>query len=424
MTQDLEPRESGTTAQTKEPENKTGLDRLKDRLYRPGPLVVIFGLVMVVLALVIAFLITSEPPAPRIVQKAENNVLQAAPPSSEPHRVYEETFGHVLEEQVKQADFALLEALRKTGIDMQRLELSDVRIKEDNGRRYHYQELRIPGIRNRDKFLLTLQECLAKRVPGAFLAGDGSKVVNIDIDKVRTHSIYLDRSLPAPVYPAVKGPKLVIVIDDVGENLAVLKGLLKLNLPLVYAVWPMGSHTTESVRLIHKAEHDLIIHYPMEPKAYPKVDPGPGALFTSMKAGKIRKTMEKYMAMVPGAIGANNHMGSRFTESGPGMRVALSTFKKHGLFFLDSMTTPKSVARSVAQKIKIPFYKRDVFLDNVKEVPAIIHQLRKAERIAKRRGRAIAIGHNYAVTLSALRQWADLKDSSVLVLPLSRLQPE
>lgn len=422
MTHDLEPPKDGATENNTE--SMTGLDRLKQRLYRPGPLVVIFGAVLAALVLAIVLLVNSEPPEPPVVSAPEAVVLQATAPEEPGARVYEETFGHVLEEQVRQVDFALLEALRVTGVDMKQLELSDVRVKEDKGRSYHYQELRIPGLRGRDKFLLALQEALAKRAPKAFLTGDGDKVVNIDIDTVRTHRIYLDITVPVPEYSTTKGPKLVIVIDDVGENMAVLRGLLELDIPLVYAVWPVGSHTAESVRLIRKADMDLIIHYPMEPKGYPKVEPGPGALFTTMKPDQIRATMRKYMALVPGAIGANNHMGSRFTEYGKGMKVALSMFKNSGLFFLDSMTTPKSVGRKTASRVGIPFYRRDVFLDNVKEVPAIVHQLRKAERIAKRRGKAIAIGHNYKTTLSALRQWVELRDTSVQVIPLSKLRPE
>jgi len=106
------------------------------------------------------------------------------------------------------------------------------------------------------------------------------------------------------------------------------------------------------------------------------------------------------------------------------MRVALKEFKRLGLFFLDSMTTPNSVGRSVARSISIPFYKRNVFLDNVKDVSAIVHQLRKAERLALSRGHAIAIGHPHPATLAALRQWATHRSKRVSVIPISKLKPE
>ena len=70
-------------------------------------------------------------------------------------------------------------------------------------------------------------------------------------------------------------------------------------------------------------------------------------------------------------------MGSRFTGDETGMLTALGEFKKHGLFFLDSLTTPKSAARKAARKTAIAYYERDIFLDNVKDVNAIIHQLKK-----------------------------------------------
>lgn len=425
MNQDSGPLKDSEMGKSHNPEPQTGLDRLKYRLYRPGFLVSLFVVIFGLLALAIGVLLSSETPEPTVIAGSTPEVLQAvAPDSATTPRLYEEAFGSTLEEQVRQVDFALLETLRQSNVDMKSLKLSDVQVREHEGQTYHYQELHIPDVRNRDKFLLVLQSHLGARAPEAFLTGEDTNAITITVASVATHSIYLDMTVPVPTYPAIKGPKMVIVIDDVGENLAVLKGLLELDFPLVYAVWPVGSHTPESIRLIRKTEGDLIVHYPMEPKGYPKVDPGQGALYAAMSSKEIRRTLGKYLKLVPGAIGANNHMGSRFTESGPGMKTALSVFGDRGLFFLDSMTTPDSAGRKAARAVGIPFYKRDVFLDNVKEVPAIIHQLRKTERIAKRRGKAIAIGHNYSVTLSALRQWNDLRDPAVNIIPISRLKPQ
>lgn len=150
----------------------------------------------------------------------------------------------------------------------------------------------------------------------------------------------------------------------------------------------------------------MIVHFPMEPMGYPKVKPGDDALFVDMNAADIKNQIAKNLKIISEAIGVNNHMGSRFTANRPAMKVALEEFKKNGLFFLDSLTSTKSVGRSVAKSVGIPFYERDIFLDNVKDVTAITHQLKKSERVAMKKGYAIAIGHPYKETLMALRQWS------------------
>jgi len=106
------------------------------------------------------------------------------------------------------------------------------------------------------------------------------------------------------------------------------------------------------------------------------------------------------------------------------MKVALTEFKRRGLFFLDSLTSSKSVGRETARSTQIPFYERDTFLDNVKDVTAIVHQLKKTERVAHSKGFAIAIGHPYPETLSALKQWGATRDKSIKIIPLSHLSPE
>lgn len=416
----LEDSASGTN---NESDSETGLDRLKKRLFRPGPLLLIFGALFVALLVTIWLLLRSAPPAPPVVEETPAEIYKAASPDTS-ERVYEETFGNLLEETVKQVDLSLLETVRQSGVDMKNIELLDVHMDTRDNKEFHYQHLRIPGIKNKDKFLLSLQDHLKERVPKAFIKGQDTKRISIAIDGIITHDIDLDiQALPEPK-PVVHGPKLAIVIDDVGENMRVLNGLLKLDVPVALAVWPVSSHTQESVKLIKKTGHDLLIHFPMQPKGYPNVDPGEGALFTSMSFKKIKSTVNKYSKLVPGAIGVNNHMGSKFTEYRPGMIVAVREFKKMGLFFLDSMTTGKSVGRSVANAVGIDFYKRNVFLDNVKQVPAIMLQLKKAERIAKKRGHAIAIGHPYPATLAALQQWCVERDKSVRIIPLSTMQPE
>jgi polysaccharide deacetylase 2 family uncharacterized protein YibQ len=224
--------------------------------------------------------------------------------------------------------------------------------------------------------------------------------------------------------PRAEGPRLAIVIDDIGEDMKVLRGLVDLDFPVTLAVWPNASHTRESVKLIQAKGRDLIVHFPMEPMGFPTYDPGEDALFISMSDEAIRKRVAENLARIPEAIGVNNHMGSRFTSDPQGMKTALREFKSRGLFFLDSLTTGKSVGRSAARETSIRFFERDIFIDNVKDVSAITLQLRKAENVALKRGFAIAIGHPYPETLAALKAWHARKNPKVQLLPISFADPE
>jgi len=407
-------------------DNKTGLDGFLQRIYRPGPLVFLFTLAFLGLIFFGYFLLTEETPPPSVLASAP---APDTPPTIVPVKQapvvkeYEEETAE-MEDFVKQADFAILETLRELDVAMSDLDLVDVELRQHDGHSYHYQVLQLPRVTDRNIFLVTLRRHIFERLPDAVLLDNGDNEAIVQINHLPTHRLLLEAKPQVIARPEAKGPKLAIVIDDIGENHAVLKGLLDLDLPLTFAVWPHASHTEESVTLINKKKRDLIIHFPMEPKGYPRVKPGEDALFVNMTTDQIQKQIAVNLSKIPEAIGVNNHMGSRFTSFSPGMKTTLMEFKRRGLFFLDSMTSAQSVGRQTAQAVGIPFYKRDIFLDNVKDVNAIIHQLRKAERVATRQGAAIAIGHPYKATLAALKQWQAVRSSSIKIISLSQISPK
>jgi hypothetical protein len=131
----------------------------------------------------------------------------------------------------------------------------------------------------------------------------------------------------------------------------------------------------------------------MEPARYPSADPGPGALLL----GETRQTVQrKVRAMIdenPYATGANNHMGSRATQDRELMGWTMGVFKERDLFFVDSLTSPKSCAFELARENGLQAARRDVFLDNVDSADAIRAQFARLKRIARSNGTAIGIGH-------------------------------
>ena len=108
---------------------------------------------------------------------------------------------------------------------------------------------------------------------------------------------------------------------------------------------------------------------------------------------------------MPLATGVNNHMGSRATAEPETMLKVLQEVRRRGLSFVDSRTSPLSVADGLAAQLEIPHAGRDVFLDNNPTTAAILVQLTLAERLARRQGHALAIGHPYPTTLAVLERW-------------------
>ncbi len=159
--------------------------------------------------------------------------------------------------------------------------------------------------------------------------------------------------------------KVVIVIDDFGNNMKGTEQMLSLPIPLTAAVMPFLPSTKQDAALAHKKGYEVIVHLPMEPYRGKKSWLGPNAITTDLSDKEIRKRVTAAIEDVPYAIGMNNHMGSKATADERVMRIVLSVCKEYGLFYLDSRTNSKSVASKVGKELGVPVVENELFFDDL-----------------------------------------------------------
>ncbi|PHS72743.1 MAG: hypothetical protein COB22_03950 [Cycloclasticus sp.] len=209
-----------------------------------------------------------------------------------------------------------------------------------------------------------------------------------------------------------------IIIDDMGYRLK--EGVEAINLPaaLTYALLPNAPHTEHLSKLARQQGKEIMLHMPMQ--ATLDESPEQGVLALDMSEKQVVETMKKAFAKVPDAVGMNNHRGSLLTRHPGHMTWVMSEINKKGIFFVDSRTSKKTVAEKVAKEFHVPVLRRDVFLDHEMDIASIERQLQKLIQIAKKQGRAIAIGHPHSVTLSVLNDALPrLKALNIEVVPVS-----
>lgn len=231
---------------------------------------------------------------------------------------------------------------------------------------------------------------------------------------------------PAEHHPfPEKRPQVAIIIDDIGYSRAIARQLMDLDIPITFSVLPHSPHSRELAAEAHGQGIEIMLHLPMEPMEYPKINPGPGALLISMDVDHMIDTLYDDLEDVPYVVGVNNHMGSRMTTVSTRMYQIFTVLKKKELFFIDSKTSPQSLCKPSARLLQVPFGERDVFLDHTLSKATIRKQVRQLIRIAKHTGEAIGIGHphteTYEVlneTLGELKQNVRLVHASELVKPL------
>ena len=229
------------------------------------------------------------------------------------------------------------------------------------------------------------------------LAGDPLSIV--------TDRIYVAREKPAVRQPRPEGPgkgDLAIIIDDFGYSPEPVAAFIALGRPLTFSVLPYLAYSTETAQKATAAGAQVIVHLPMEPLARNGPD-DPGMITVAMSDAQIEEAAAKAFRAIPGAIGFNNHKGSRATADRRVMADVLKVAKSRGFFFIDSHTNVQSVGLEVAQELGLRAAGNDLFIDNSPDREAIKRMLETAKDIALRHGSAIVIGHARLSTAAAIR---------------------
>lgn len=212
---------------------------------------------------------------------------------------------------------------------------------------------------------------------------------------------------------------IAILIDDLGYNLE--QGMRFVDLPfeLSYAIIPFSPHGEEIANRVHQADKMVMLHAPMATLNTAKWEHG---ITPNMPQEEVEQLLEKMLKDIPHVEGVNNHGGSLLTQTTRSMEFLLDSLYLKELFFIDSRTSAKSVAREVASHTPILFNQRDVFLDNERSEAAISRQLNKLVKIATKHQYAIGIGHPHPETLAVLsRELPKLRDAGIEVIRASEL---
>lgn len=196
--------------------------------------------------------------------------------------------------------------------------------------------------------------------------------------------------------------QLVIIIDDLGHSLK--RGQQAIALPgsVTYAVMPYTQYGENLARSAHAAGKEVMLHAPMSTV---EGDPlGEGGLTPKLSRSEFNSRFTAALAQVPHAQGINNHMGSDLTQRRMQMAWLMQELRWQDLYFVDSRTSNKTVAATVAEEFSVPNLSRHTFLDNQRDRESIEDRFFEALRKVERDGLAVAIGHPYPETISYLEE--------------------
>jgi polysaccharide deacetylase 2 family uncharacterized protein YibQ len=226
-----------------------------------------------------------------------------------------------------------------------------------------------------------------------------------------TDATVVDKPVERPLRRTAALPKLAIIIDDVAfaRDVRLIKAL---NLPLTMSFLPPSDRHPDSAKLA-AGESYYMVHLPLEAKNFSAEEPA--TLRVGYSQEEISRRVAEIKTLFPKVEYINNHTGSAFTADETAMNRLIAALDRYHIGFIDSRTTAETKVPVVMKSYGRPYLARDLFLDHHPDIGSVKKAIRRAVRIAKKHGSAIAIGHPHANTLEALEQSKELLKEVQLV---------
>ncbi|MCA3256164.1 MAG: divergent polysaccharide deacetylase family protein [Alphaproteobacteria bacterium] len=222
---------------------------------------------------------------------------------------------------------------------------------------------------------------------------------------------------PVPFRPDFTGPRVAILLTDVGADAAASRAALTaLPAEVGAAMSPYADASKALAAAARAGGREVWVGVPMQPKSWPKVSPGENTLLVGEAGAENVRRLDWALARIGPAAGITGMMGSAFTENGAALTPVMAALKQRGLAFVDARVSPKTVGLETARAAGVKAALNARFLD---EGGSIAANLAELEQAAKLNGTAVGIARPLPGTVTAINAWAaGLEARGVLLAPV------
>jgi polysaccharide deacetylase 2 family uncharacterized protein YibQ len=158
----------------------------------------------------------------------------------------------------------------------------------------------------------------------------------------------------------------------------------------------------------------------MEPYDFPRSDPGPSTLLTSLSNSDNLARLQGLMRRASGYVGLIAPDGSLFSSDAPKLSPVLQELSTRGLMVVDARSAPHSAISNVARSVGLPVVTVTQKLDRDLSPEAIATALSDLERTASLTGGVTGLATATPVMIEQLQAWAkDLPQRGFALAPVS-----
>ena len=200
--------------------------------------------------------------------------------------------------------------------------------------------------------------------------------------------------------------RLAIIIAMMGLSPSTTEAAIK-TLPgrVTLSFAPYAPNLQSWIAQARKAGHEVLIELPMEPIGFPRNDPGPNTLLTSLSTVENLNRLDWVLSRAAGYVGVMATQGGQFSLVEESLSPVLDALKKRGLMLVDSRASSRSLATEVAATLQLPRAFNNRFIDSTPSASEIDRRLADLEQIARTTRVAVGLGYPLPITIDRLTAW-------------------
>lgn len=244
--------------------------------------------------------------------------------------------------------------------------------------------------------------------------------IRLGYGDLATHAIVVE---PNPTITDA-GTQIAFVVLDLGpDSERLFPSFLESTIPFTFALRTDQPHLARAVKDVRNAKREIFLQLPMEPRGFPRVDPGKDAILLDLSRIEVEERMNRSLAAVGSAQGIITRMGGAAVNDPDVMRAVLGEVKRRDLIFIDAHGAGPSVVEELGEEMGVRALTLGGMLDGTGATTASIRtRLKQLVRTAIQRGTLVVSFKANALILSAIEaERSLLAEQGVEIVSASRL---
>lgn len=206
-------------------------------------------------------------------------------------------------------------------------------------------------------------------------------------------------------------PEIMLVMGEMGVDRIATSRANLLPREVTLSFLSFAPKVKRQVEEARHMGHEVLIQIPLDNSVDAKANP----LMASLTPDQLAKNLQWHLTQFDGYIGVTNYGGAVFSKNRGAVDYFLNELKKRSLLYLDNPANKGSLMPKIARARSMSFLNADV-----RVYKAYDEELRKAEILAKKRGRAIVLCPLNNKILMKVENWVrSLPGKNIRLVPLS-----